>query len=165
MELDLKPWQKLVFDMIGKHDDLTNGESMMSLSTYDVNKATQISVTLPYQSGHSTLVCYTALKYPSMIIYKNLNDLDNILDTCDATVDDLKKAGSETMSWYELLYYVNMGPQSDSQERDVEFQNIKKRIENKKVVLVDHGSKVQRNFSQLIDFLFVISKGAVVLLG
>jgi len=165
LDIQLKPWQKIVYDLVEQHEELVNGESMISLNTFEVNQQSRISVALPRAMGHSTLAAYIALHMPTALIYRNLADLNNILDTCNATTDDLKKSGTETISWYELTYYISLATPTTSAERDVEFQAIKKKIENKKAVVVDNGAKVQRNLPQLVDFFLVISKGAVVLLG
>ena len=68
----LRPWQKVVVDFIDKHEEFVETEDLQSLSDYDINHASCVTMSLPKYSGHTTMTAYIAANYPTVVIYKNM---------------------------------------------------------------------------------------------
>ena len=153
-KLELQPWQTVFRDLIDSHEDLVAGEEYQSLSDYDINRLTCISMCLPKGSGHTTMTAYIAANYPAAVLYVNMEHWKEICSKSQIRMD------VEPVSIYELHYAMLMG--NDPRSSLSLIEELKKKIQEKKVIVIDRASEL---LPGLKDWILTVARGVVVFLG
>jgi len=150
----LQAWQIVVQDFINGHDEFVGGEEFQSLSDYDINKHSCITIALPKGSGHTTMAAVIASTYPTAVIYSDLEHLEEIRRAADICSE------SCAISVYELYYAIMT--RNDPQQPTNNIEKLSQKLKDKKVVVVDQASLL---LPGIRDWLLYASKGIVVFLG
>jgi hypothetical protein len=162
-EFKLKDWQKVIIDCVNGHETLVGSQNFQSLSDYDINRQTSLRIKLPKGIGHTTLTAYIANKYPSLVVYLDAKHLKEIEDI--GSLWNVKhNKDTETISIYELLYFQNQNASVRTIYRN-NLEDIKKKFNNKQVVVVDATSTMPIYLEGLEDIIWPLAKGIVILLG
>lgn len=166
-KIKLYPWQKNIIEFIENHEKYISEEDKQSLSTYDLNRLSRIQVSLPSGSGHSTLASYLLFKYNCAILYTSMNSLLDVLGQVEATFDDFYESDSVALNLFEFNHYAftNKDINVRNTHKLESFSNLKKKISEKKVVIIDDATSVMEVFKPALDVVFNTSTGAIVLLG
>jgi hypothetical protein len=152
-DIRLLGWQQAVVDAVEKHDDSRDSEDWVGHPEYKLNKELGVTIAMPRGSGHTLLANYLASKYPSLLIYGDIEHYRKVTGYFGL------HQNTETVSVYEIFYSVFRPSQMIPSP---EFANIKRRFENKKVIILDNALSVQENIK---DVIYNTARGAVVFLG
>lgn len=167
----LRPWQKVIVDYLEDYPELANSELLLSFSDYDRNRALAVQVAMPSGMGHTTLAAYIAVKFPTVLVYRSLDDykeIEQIASTFESSPMGFNfnmhtKCISTAEIFYDMVTVSKSQYQSDALEKlRVKFGN--NDIEYK-VTLVDQGLSVLTKDTEIVDWLFQVSTGPVVFLG
>lgn len=150
---ELDGWMEAVINAIEAHPEKRDSEQYQGLAEYTVNKSLGVTIRFPRNSGHTLLANYIAAKYPTLLIYGNMDHYRKV------TGNFPLHPGTETVSMYEVHYAAYK--QSNIQPTP-EFQELKKKFAEKKVVVVDNAGSVPQD---LHDLIYHNSVGIVILLG
>lgn len=161
MNKDLNSWQKSIIDLIEKHEDFVNTEEMLNLSDFDRNRASRIHVSLPKGEGHTFLAAYIACVYPTMFIYKDMVHWKEVCKNGKITEDNLNPRTS-LVSAYEISHDIFA-----SYDKSNHLNELKKRLVDKKVVLIDNATEIFENFPRVIEWIMTVTnpESSIVLLG
>jgi hypothetical protein len=152
-EVKLHPWQKSVIDAIEGHEDLRESEQYQGVSDYAINSNLGIVLSMPKGSGHTFLCNYIAAKYPTMLVYSKMKHYVELAQRFSLHQD------TDTISLFEIYYALH---KPGLQVPSVEYMDIKRRFEGKRVCVVDNGLSLS---DELKTFLYNVSQGIVILLG
>jgi len=155
----LKPWQKLVIDYIEKHEDFVNSGELLSLSNYEKNLNSRVQMGLPKGEGQTFLAAYLACIYPSALIYKDMAHWKDIKNSYKMNDNDIHK-DTLLISAFEIDHCI-----LSSMGKNSRLNEIKEKVANKKVVVIDNATEIMETFPRLIEWLFTVSNGIVILLG
>lgn len=165
----LHSWQQVVIDHIESFDDLSGSEELISLSDYDRNRVMSLMISMPDKSGHTTLASFIAFKFPSVIIYTDVNHYKEIEVAARAFTDGKVLFDPQT-SWisiYEIFH--DMITVNKSKYQSDALIRLKERfgIDNNfgKVVAIDKGADIAVRHPEIVDWVYQVSAGPVVLLG
>lgn len=150
--LELKNWQKDLIVEIEEHEEKRDSQLCQGMADYALNRQLGINLKMPRGSGHTTFANYIAHKYPSMLIYSSMQHYKSI------TYNFPLHAGTETVSMYEIFYALYKNPQHPSSE----IMEIRNKIKEKKVVVIDNASSVSEDIK---NFIYDSAGGIVIMLG
>ncbi len=171
----LRTWQLAVVAAIDLHDDFIGSEDNQSLSDYEINRLSSISVKFPKGSGNTWLTAYIAKNYDSSIVYidhDHWKEIEVKVVEMSSEKDRqayfpfMYKEGEQerdfpysfnAISMYEIFYGTTQGAINE-----YDLESLKRKLGSSKVVVVDRASELS---GPVVDFLFAVSKGIVVLLG
>jgi len=174
-KFELYPWQKVVIDFAGQyHTDLLSSDFMDSLSDYERSKESSIKVSLPRGAGHTLLAAYLATHSPCVLIYESTNhykELESYANSfTEHFVENQSNIGTlgfhkdtHVVSSFELYHDMLMAD-------DVSIESLKEKfgkhqIGRSKLTIVDQAEALRDRHPEVVDWLFHLSTGPVVLLG
>lgn len=152
-EVKLSGWQQNIVDAIETHDESRDSEQYQGLSDYSVNRSLGVVVAYPRQSGHTFLANYIAAKYPSVLIYRKMEDFKHM------TARFQLHAGTDTLSMFEIYYALH---KPDLMQPTPEFMELSKRFDGKRVIILDNGMSAPEDVK---NFLYQVAQGIVIILG
>jgi hypothetical protein len=160
MEIKLKPWQQIVIDEIDKHEEFINSDAFLSLSDYNKNRLSRVHISLPKGSGHTFIAAYIACKYPTAFIYKDMEHWKEICKHSKVDENQLNK-NSCVISAYEISHDIFCQTPGNYSS----LNDISKKVADKQVVVIDNATEIIDMFPRVIEWLFTVSTGVIVLLG
>jgi hypothetical protein len=152
-DVELRDWQKSVIAAIDSQDEFRDSEQYQGLSEYAVNKSLGVTAVFPRYSGHTYLANYIAHKYPTLLIYTNMDHFRKLTQLFPL------HEGTETVSVYEMFYAVY---KPTKHQPSPEFLELKKKFSGKKVVVVDNAQSL---LVDMQDLLYNNAQCCVVMLG
>ena len=161
--IELRERQSWLVNEIKKNiEDRTKEESLLSLSDYDLNKATQIKIKLPVGSGHTFLTAYLSMDFDSVIINTDVDHWQEIANYRKELDNGEPCSNSTIVSVFELFYaihHANLVHQPVKLLSSIE--TLKKRISAQSLVIVDKASSIP---TLVEDFILSVARGPVVFL-
>jgi hypothetical protein len=157
----LRDWQQSIISLINKHEDFVNTEEMLNMSDFDRNRESRIHVSLPRGQGHTFLAAYMACLYPTLFIYKDMPHWKEICKNGKIKEDNLNPKTS-LISAYEISHDIFA-----SYDKSNHLQELKKKFDDKKVILIDNATEITESFPRVIEWIMTITNpdSAIVLLG
>lgn len=152
-EVKLYGWQEEVIRCINDHQSARESEQYLGIGEYTVNRALGVVMCLPRSSGHTYLANFIASRYPTLLIYGNMNHYRDVTSTFKLHPQ------TETVSMYEVFYSVY---KPSKHQPTQEMMDMKKKFIGKKAVVVDNALSVPPD---LRDLVYNSAQGAVVFLG
>jgi len=167
----LLDWQRSVIKVIDDYDELSGSEQMQELNHYDRAKSCAIRVCFPRRSGHTTLAVYLAKHYNASIIYTDTEHyreidsqlIDNKYIELEKPFKDANKYKSDMVSVYHIWHDII---RSRTDYKSAEGLNsLKNILSNKKVIVIDMASLITERYTEVLDWLYNITNGIIVMLG
>jgi hypothetical protein len=157
-QFELKPWQQVVVKAVESHEELISGQEWQSLSQFDINRMSSVSIAMPRGEGHTTLTAYLHCFYDAVVVYFDMTHWKEIQRAAGkfGFVDNPK---TTAISVYELHYA--MANSHDLTTMGV-WKGIKERVEGKQILVVDRASEM---ISGMKDNLLNLTSGMAVFLG
>lgn len=152
-DVKLHGWQQNIVDAIEKHEEARESEQYQGLADYSINRSLGVVVAYPRGSGHTYLCNYLAAKYPSVLIYRNMEDFKTLSSRFQL------HAGTDTMSMYEIYYALH---KPDLRQPSPEYLALRKRFDNKKLIILDAAMSAPEDVK---NFLYQVAQGIVLFLG
>tara|TARA_Y100000310_G_scaffold285124_1_gene308351 strand:+ start:1197 stop:1736 length:540 start_codon:yes stop_codon:yes gene_type:complete len=161
----LTPWQQLVVEEVGKHEEFVDSESAQLSSDYALNKASMIQVSLRAGSGHTFLAAHFAKHFNCTIVYFDVEHYKEMEALADVRgTEDNFHENTYFVSIYELRHDIILSSKSDWIGE--KLNDSRKKFKEKSVVVVDRATEVREKFPEIIDFICQVAQGAaIVLLG
>jgi hypothetical protein len=157
VEAQLETWQQAVVETIDNHARLIDGEEYQSMSDYDINMATHTRIKMPGKAGHTTLAAYLGARYSARIVYTSYDHLLEIQGKIENA--PFEANDSAFISVYEIFYAIVT--RNDGKKTLTDVDKLKKKFDAQ-VVVIDRASEVP---ASIIDFVFTVTTGQVILLG
>jgi pantothenate kinase len=172
------PWQQVIVDQVNQHEDLAGSERFQSMSDYERSRATRIQIALPVGSGHSTLSAYLAHCFESVVVYFDIDHYRELsmfyqdISNSELPWQPQAEGLGQTINFVSVfqIYHDIM---SATRVTGVTADNLN-RTKSKfaptstgrnRVVIIDRANKVAETHPEIIDWIFQISNGPVVMLG
>lgn len=170
-KFSLSDWQKSVIKVIDNFDDFSGSQQMQELNQYDRSKACSIRVCFPRRSGHTTLAVYLATHYDASVIYvdtEHYREIDCQLPFDKNEYVDLKKPSRSTskadmVSVYHIWHDIVRSRTDYKSAEGLEL--LKNTLSNKKIIVIDKASHIVEKYPEVLDWLYNITNGIIVMLG
>ncbi len=168
-EFHLYAWQESVLEAVERHEEISGRESMQLLDNYQRNKEISISVKFPKGSGHTTFASYLAFTFPSVLVYSDqdhLKELELSLRDFNCSDDQRPKFQSHVncISFFQIHHHLITNNPRRGNVQDM--YNLSNKFQDQtRIVVVDMALRIQECHPEIIDWLFQISTGSVILLG
>lgn len=163
----LRNWQKAVVEFVDAHDEMYNSESMTSVSQYARNRDCSIRVCFPRQSGHTTLAAYLATVNSAVLVYSDLNhyktlrhfarDVEGDSGLFDETVDCL--------SVFHIYHDILVQSRSNVQSEALNNLKMKFSLRDNRMVVIDEATNIFEAHPEILDWIYNIANGPIVILG
>jgi tRNA A37 threonylcarbamoyladenosine biosynthesis protein TsaE len=150
--LELRNWQKDVLAEIESHEEKRDSQVCQGMAEYALNKQLGVTIKMPRGAGHTTFANFIANKYPTVLVYGKMDHYKLITSSFPLNT------GTETISLYEIFYALYKNPQHPS----AEIMDIRNKIKEKKVVVVDNAASVSEDIK---NFIYDSAGGIVIMLG
>lgn len=166
MKIELHAWQNIVKECIDNHVEYINEQGMQQISLYERNKRTTIRVKLPNSPGHTTLAAFLAVMYDSVLIYSDIDHFKDLEATAvysglfDETDKGLNNV-SKCISVYHLSHDLYSHKTEDLEKLKMKFDS----HSDFKVTIVDDATSLLEKQPNLVDWLYNVSPGPIVLLN
>lgn len=167
----LRPWQQVVVDHVEEHENYVDTEQMQTLSEYERAKASRIQAAFPRGSGHTTLAAYLAAKYPSALIYTDTEHYKELSVTAACLSKDLSLKlnfdNCNAMSAFHVYHDLMVTSKSSWETRGLGRLKLKfgQKVDEPRVSIVDNATLISETHPEIVDWVFQVSTGPVVLLG
>lgn len=149
----LHGWQADIITAIDNHQSVRESDQYQGIADYKINRSLGINVAMPKGAGHTFLANYIASKYPTMLVYGNMQHYNNVIGRFAL------HGQTETVSKYEIFYAIR---KSDIQMPSAESMQLRDRFQSKQVIVVDNALSVT---DEIKDYIYGVSAGCVVMLG
>ncbi|NJL70117.1 MAG: hypothetical protein HC888_00280 [Candidatus Competibacteraceae bacterium] len=171
-------WQQVLVDFVEKHEDLVGQEEFQIMGEYGRNKETSIRISLPTGSGHTSAAAYLACNYPSLLIFTDIEHYKSLASAAKKFRDkNCSKAVNEfdfhpetvCLSFYHV--YHDMLAISKSASQSHALNKLRNRVFSQpkdtaaRCVVVDNATNVTELHPEILDWIYNIAEGPVVLLG
>ena len=169
------PWQQVVVNEINENEDKIGSESMQSLPIYERNKRSRIHVSFPRGSGHTALASYLSYCYPSTVIFFDLNHYrelefyykDITGQTFPPDSND-KTSKIKFISVYEIYHDMTTSNRGSVSLSGLDKDKSKFSCTSsgdKRVVIIDHVTTLLEIHPEIVDWVFQVADGPIVMLG
>lgn len=148
----LKGWQQDIIDEIESHDEKRDSQVCQGMADLSLNRSLSVNVAMPRGSGHTFLANYIASVYPSALVYGKMNHYKEV------TAKFPLNSNTETFSIYEIFY----GMYKQDHQPAADLMEIRKKFEDKRVVVVDRAMGVSDDIK---NFIYDSARCIVVMLG
>jgi len=160
----LLKWQEVVISEINGYDDFIGAEALQALGDYEQNCNSMIQVSLRKGAGHTFLTGHIAKKYPSCVIYCNLEHYHDIELLAGIHEGDEWHEDTKFLSVYELRHDLLLS--SKAEWIGGRLEELKQKIIDKKVIVIDKATFVKERCREVVDYICQVSQNAaIVLLG
>jgi len=170
-KFELSTWQKSVVQFIDNYDEMSGSQQMQELNPYDRAKSCSIRVCFPRYSGHTTLAVYLAANYDASIIYLDTDhyrEIDSQMPLDKNNYQELKRPFNESKKadmtsvyriWHDII-------RSRTDYKSAEgLELLKNTLSNKKIIVIDQASYIVERYPEILDWLYNITNGIIVMLG